>query len=483
MSKREREYIRGEKEERFKRKIRGIEKKKILGTSIDVSKDYHKVLIFDFEGRVVDGPFEFDVFKDCYENFKQRVEKAIEKKGAKKIFFGLEPTGPYHENLARYLKENFKEVEFINPSATYANRAQDMLVGLKTDDIDLGAIGDLLMRGKGYEYNLGEAGVYLSLKEETFWKEKKLKMQTRLKNQIKARLNKIYPGLMSKYKDNKPLFSDLWNSQVARGLIKSRLTPAQIQTMNAGELIRQFKKRGCSLTQQWAEKIGAYIKRMLPPPDEVLTIELDLVNRDLHLLETLETEMSIVEARMIEEVKETDSSFLLGKIKGLSDIMIASFAGAVGRIASYNLGKQIFSKSGLSSKVNQSGKRNIKGLGIRRVGSKILRSILFKMADSVKKHNPYFALYYSYLTEEKAKFWKKAHIAVSNKMVRVMFAMLRDRADFNPPTAKIDYLKMLFSQRRNRRGQERKKEKKNSPSPFFGPKGIRASEKIPSPVR
>ncbi len=50
MSKREREYTRGEKEERFKRKIRGIEKKKILGISIDVSKDYHKVLIFDFEG-------------------------------------------------------------------------------------------------------------------------------------------------------------------------------------------------------------------------------------------------------------------------------------------------------------------------------------------------------------------------------------------------------------------------------------------------
>ena len=189
MSKKKQKYIRGEKKERFKRKIKGIEKEKILGISIDISKDYHKALIFDFEGRILDGPFEFDVFKDGYENFKQRVGKAIEEREAKKIFFGLEPTGPYHENLARHLKEDFKEVEFINPSATYANRAQDMLVGLKTDDIDLGAIGDLLMRGKGYEYNLEEAGVYLNLKEETFWREKKLKMQTRLKNQIEARLS------------------------------------------------------------------------------------------------------------------------------------------------------------------------------------------------------------------------------------------------------------------------------------------------------
>ena len=75
-------------------------------------------------------------------------------------------------------------------------------------------------------------------------------------------LNKIYPGLMSKYNENEPLFSDLWKSQLARGLIKSRLTPAQIKTMNTEELIREFKKRGCSLIPRWAEKIGAYINGM-----------------------------------------------------------------------------------------------------------------------------------------------------------------------------------------------------------------------------
>ena len=46
--------------------------------------------------------------------------------------------------------------------------------------------------------------------------------------------------------------------------------------------------------------------------------------------------------------------------------MIASFTGAVGRISNSKFGKQIFSKSGLFSKVSQSEKRNIKGLSIRR---------------------------------------------------------------------------------------------------------------------
>jgi len=48
---------------------------------------------------------------------------------------------------------------------------------------------------------------------------------------------------------------------------------------------------------------------------------------------------------------------------------------------------------------------------------------------------------------------------------------------------KIDYLETLLSQRRRRRRQERKKVKENRSSrPFFGSKGMRGSERIPSPT-
>ena len=108
-------------------------------------------------------------------------------------------------------------------------------------------------------------------------------------------INNVYriptpqPGLMSKYKDNKPLFSDLWRSRVARGLIRSRLTPAQIQSMKAEELIGEFERIGYALSRKWAEKIGAYTKRTLAPHDKIVEIDLDLVNRDLNLLEALES--------------------------------------------------------------------------------------------------------------------------------------------------------------------------------------------------
>jgi len=166
--------------------------------------------------------------------------------------------------------------------------------------------------------------------------------------------------------------------------------------MNPEELIENFKRKGYPLTPRCAKKITQYTKKILAPKDEILEIEIDIFNRDLYLLETLEKELFLVEERMLKEVKRTNTSFLLSKIKGLSEIIVASFAEVTGKAGNYRFGKKIFSRSGVSSKVNQSGERNIKSLSIRRGESKLLRSILFKMAYSVKRHNPYFSLYYSF---------------------------------------------------------------------------------------
>ena len=56
----------------------------------------------------------------------------------------------------------------------FLDDAADVVVWEKV--VKLVQWGDLLMKEKGYEYNLEKAGTYLNLREETFWGEKKLKM-------------------------------------------------------------------------------------------------------------------------------------------------------------------------------------------------------------------------------------------------------------------------------------------------------------------
>ena len=457
-------HVKGKRGEKFRQRIKGLQPSEIVGVAIDVSKSFHRVMIFNFDGEVLREPFDVDIFEKGYRQLMGEAHRVVKEFEPKKTFWVMEPTGAYYENVSRHLEADGQDVMFANPSQVASNRDQTMLNGLKSDDVDLGAMADILIRGECYFYNL-EEGVYLELKEKTWWREKKLKMQTRLKNQIRARMDKIFPGLTSKYGGNKPLFSDLWEQNSARGLMKVGLTPRQILDLPTVSLKNRFKDAGHPITTNCARKIKEYFERMLLPEDKVLGSEIELLKRDVKLLEALESAMAEVEGDMIEVVKKTPWNHLLGKIKGIGDLMVASFAGAAGDITRFKWSSQIFRKSGLDSKRKQSGEYEAKGLPIRRMGSKLLRCILYKMADSVIKHNPYFGLYYEYLVEKRKKLSKKAQIAVSNKLTRVTFAMVRDKAEFDPPTAKIDYLNVLFTktkQERKERREERKRKREKA---------------------
>lgn len=329
-----RKHVKGRRGEKFRAKIKGLKAGEIIGVAIDVSKSFYRVIIFNLKGDLLREPFEVDVLKRGYRDLLSEVNKAVKQWKAKKVFWVMEPTACYHHNLARHLVGNGQEVIFLNPSQVASNRDQTMLHGLKSDDIDLGAIADLLIRGEGYFYNL-EEGIYLELKERTWWREKKLKMQTQLKNQIRARLERIFPGLTSKYGGNQPLFSDLWEQGASRGLMKVGLTPQQILQLPIRSLKKQFKDVGHPISTNRARKIKTYFETMLLPEDKVLGPLIELLMRDVKLLETLESEMAEVEGEMIEGVKKTSWSHLLGKIKGIGDIMVASFAGAVGDIGKF----------------------------------------------------------------------------------------------------------------------------------------------------
>ena len=188
----------------FVRRVRGIKRSQILGVAIDVAKDFHKGLIFDFNGRILKRPFAIDVFETGYRHFKLTVDRCAKRIQAKRVFIGVELTGSYGQSFVRRAHEDFQDILFIQGSATASNRLQKRLVGLKTDDIDVCSIGDLLIRGEGTPYSLRE-GVYLQLRELAYWCYGKKVALRRLKQQILHRMERVYPGLMSRFNGNRPV--------------------------------------------------------------------------------------------------------------------------------------------------------------------------------------------------------------------------------------------------------------------------------------
>lgn len=68
------------KNRKFYNGIRGIKKDKLLGVAIDWSKSFHKVMIFDFNGKILVKPFEIDTLRSGYDkliSMMQKTEKKI----------------------------------------------------------------------------------------------------------------------------------------------------------------------------------------------------------------------------------------------------------------------------------------------------------------------------------------------------------------------------------------------------------------------
>jgi len=62
---------------------------------------------------------------------------------------GLEQAGHYHRTLLARLVDAGVEVALLNPAQVKENRNQSLLRSLKSDATDLGAMAELLVRGKG----------------------------------------------------------------------------------------------------------------------------------------------------------------------------------------------------------------------------------------------------------------------------------------------------------------------------------------------
>jgi hypothetical protein len=97
--KRVRKHVKGKRGAKFREKTKGFCPCDILGVAIDVSKTFHRVMIFNFEGEVLRAPFEIDVFAEGYKELLEETNRLAGASAAKKTFWVMEPTGAYYPSF------------------------------------------------------------------------------------------------------------------------------------------------------------------------------------------------------------------------------------------------------------------------------------------------------------------------------------------------------------------------------------------------
>jgi len=413
---------------KFYDEIRGIKKEKILGVAVDWSKSFHKVMVFDFSGKILVKPFEIDTLRKGYDKLLKAVQKQERKIKAKKIFVVIEPSGSWAYSLILNLGKDFEELWLVNPYQTASNRKEKMIIGLKTDDIDLCSLADLLIRGECYKY-VKEKEIYTQLKIRTYWRHNKIEMRTRLLNQICQRLGKVYPSVSVMQTG----FRKVFDTAAFKCLMHLDKTPTEVLALGKERLKNILPTKAINVRSRHASTIMTAFSKYLSPDDNIVKIELEILKKDIRIYEAIEAEIKVIEDEMTKLVNYTEGKYLLNQISGITDIMIASYIGIIGSVNKYENAKKIFSLSGLAPKIKESGGKAIKGMGMIRKGNKYLGTLLFKMARCAIFNEPYFYAHFIKMRKKKNKPYRKSIASVAKKINNTLFAIIRDKKPFSAP--------------------------------------------------
>ena len=431
----DRRHLQGKRGQEFLRMIQDVPRERIIGVSIDVHKYYHLVLIHDGYGRILMPSFSVDIFQIGFAQLCEAIDQVVVQADAKVLLIGMEPTGHYFENLARHLLDRYPHVRLVNSYAVKHNRSQKMLRAQKDDEIDLAAIGDLLLRNESFPFQ-PLTGDYLRLQHWVRFRKAKVKSRTALRNQVIGHLDRIFPGLVRPKKeaqgDHPPLFDSFWDADMAQQLIRLCPDPRVLTQMSVRELIDRFHARGWRMGPVNARRIIDFAQKILWPNAEVIDARIPLLKIDLALLDALHAAISQAEEQIEDHLSRT-RGHLLTRIKGLGPVHVAGYVAGLGNPELYQHAGQVFKRSGLVSGRNDSGIRQRQGAGqpITKVGDRYLRDALVQLTHSLVLWQPYFGDYKAQL-KKRGKPSGVATVATARKVNGVLFALMRDQSEFRP---------------------------------------------------
>jgi hypothetical protein len=150
-------HIGGERAAAFRELVDDLDPRRVLLVGIDVAKASWFVLGCDLYGNVVIDGTKVAADRAGLGQLAGLLGQARARVGAQLVVVGVEAAGHYHQTLAAHLADRDDLLlRLINPAAVAAVRKTQLNRRRKTDWLDAAAICDLLVRGEGSRFLLGD---------------------------------------------------------------------------------------------------------------------------------------------------------------------------------------------------------------------------------------------------------------------------------------------------------------------------------------
>ena len=381
---------------------------------IDIAKLNHFASAISSDGEILIEPFKFSNDSDGFHLLISKLD-SFDKSS---IIIGLESTAHYGDNLVRYLvSENYK-VCVLNPIKTSVMRKNNVRK-TKTDKVDTYIICKTLMMQDSLRFVSYYDLDLMTLKSLGRFRQKTIKQRSRLKIQLTAYVDEVFPELQYFFK------SGLHQKSVY-ALLKEAPTPEAVASMHMTHLAHLLKVTSHGhFDKETAQQLRVLAQKSVGASDSALSIQ---ITHTIAQIELLNDQLDKVETEMTEIMKYNDSVIMT--IPGISYINGGMILGEIGDIHRFSSPNKLLAYAGLDPSVYQSGNFQAKKTRMSKRGSKVLRYALVNAAHNAVKNNATFKAYYdAKMAEGRTHYNALGHCA--GKLVRVIFKMLTDDVEFN----------------------------------------------------
>jgi transposase len=335
------------------------------------------------------------------------------------VIVGMESTSIYYLNLFSFLLENGINTVIINPSVI-KNFSKLGIRDAKSDRKDAATIAEYLLYAKP---ELSDKEKLSDLKLLSREKEKLSKEISHLKDEILRCLFNLFPELERNFNVfSKGMLNFLLKFPSARKIRRSKRKTVEY------EFNKAFEGRG-KKPSFTANDIIELANRSIGI--DSVALEEILVTK-INMLLTIEEEIDKFDKLISERIEEIqiDKIDIITSIPGIGKSLATSFICEVPEVEMFKDGKSLVAFVGVDPVVRQSG-QYIGKHGISKKGNRHLRRIIYLMAINVIRFEGRFKEFYLRL-RARGKSYMEAVIAVANKLLRTIYAMLIHRTYYSP---------------------------------------------------
>lgn len=388
---------------------------------IDIAKQTHYARTLLRDGR------ESKTF--CFQNTREGFETLLswlmlnkEKEGCSSIIVGIESTGHYWEPLAFFLDEKH-DIRLAQVNPKYVKKTKELYDNSpgKTDSKDAGIIAMLLRMGKFQRLVLPK-GHFADLRRYSKLREQKIVDLGVKRNILHSLVDTVFPEYGS-------IFKKL-ESKTSLCILKNFTTPEKILLSGTKKLLFALR------TASHGRHSDACAERLLSVASNTVGIKEGIeaaaysIRSSVIAIENIQNEIALIEKELSRILHKIPYTGQLLSIPGIGTISLAIVLGEAGDLRRYQKAEELIKLAGLNlfeiSSGNHHGRRHI-----TKRGRPLLRKCLFFAALRSVKTGGAFREEYLRHTKTNQMHKTKALVAISRKLLRVLFALVRDGVQYN----------------------------------------------------